>query len=114
MANPVQVGEFKVMTTKLAGADADVMRNICSNIIDREPNAVFVVAGISDGKATIACACGEQARKNGAMAGKIVKAVAQLAGGNGGGKPDIAMAGAKDLSKIDSALSQTAAIVEAL
>lgn len=114
MANPVQVGEFKVMTTKLAGADADVMRNICSSIIDREPNAVFVVAGISDGKATIACACGEQARKNGAMAGKIVKAVAQLAGGNGGGKPDIAMAGAKDLSKIDSALSQTAAIVEAL
>ena len=45
------------------------------------------------------------------MAGKIVKAVAQLAGGNGGGKPDIAMAGAKDLSKIDSALSQVAEIV---
>ena len=99
------------MTTKLAGADADVLRSICSSIIDKEPNAVFVAASVGDGKATIACACGKSARDNGAVAGKIVKAVAQLAGGNGGGKPDIAMAGAKDVSKIDSALSQVADIV---
>ena len=107
----VQVGSFKVMTTKLIGVDADVLRSICANIINKEPTAVFVVAGVNDAKATIACACGADARNNGAMAGKIVKAVAQLAGGNGGGKPDIAMAGAKDLSKIDNALAQVADIV---
>ena len=56
----------------------------------------------------------EYSASNGAAAGKIVKAVAQLAGGNGGGKPDIAMAGAKDISKIDTALSKLTEIVEAL
>lgn len=112
--NAVEVGNFKVMTTKLTGADADVLRSICASIIDKEPNAVFVAASVSEGKATIACACGKSARDNGAVAGKIVKAVAQLAGGNGGGKPDIAMAGAKDVSKIDSALSQVANIVSEL
>lgn len=109
--NAVQVGNFKVMTTKLNGADADVLRSICSSVIDKEPTAVLVAASVANGKATIACACGKDARQNGAVAGKIVKSVAQLAGGNGGGKPDIAMAGAKDLSKIDSALSQVADIV---
>ena len=109
--NAVQVGSFKVMTTKLSGVDADVLRSICANIINKEPSAVFVAAGVNDAKATIACACGADARANGAMAGKVVKAVAQLAGGNGGGKPDIAMAGAKDLSKLDNALSKVAEIV---
>lgn len=112
LANAQQVNSFKVMTTKMSGVDADVLRTICSNIIDRESTAVFVVASVKDGKATIACACGKEARNNGAVAGKIVKAVAQLAGGNGGGKPDIAMAGAKDISKIDSALSQVVEIIK--
>ena len=112
LANAQQVNSFKVMTTKMSGADADVLRTICSNIIDRESTAVFVAASVKDGKATIACACGKDARGNGAVAGKIVKAVAQLAGGNGGGKPDIAMAGAKDVSKIDSALSQVIDIIK--
>lgn len=49
--------------------------------------------------------------KNGANAGKVVKAVAQAAGGNGGGKPDMAMAGAKDPEKIDSALNMVKDII---
>ena len=50
-------------------------------------------------------ACGKEALALGANAGKIVKAVAQAAGGNGGGKPDMAMAGAKEPEKVESALS---------
>ena len=58
-----------------------------------------------DGKATFACCCGKEARElHGANAGKIVKEVAKIAGGNGGGKPDIAMAGAKDVTKVDEAI----------
>ena len=114
MNSAKQINSFKVMSAKLKDADANVIRSICSNVIDKEPDAVLVVASVTDGKATIACACGKNARSNGAAAGKIVKAVAQLAGGNGGGKPDIAMAGAKDISKIDTALSKLTEIVEAL
>lgn len=111
LKNAVDVGNFKVMTTKMDGADADVLRSLASKVIDKEPNAVFVAASVNSGKATIICACGVEARKNGALAGKIVKSVSKLAGGNGGGKPDIAMAGAKDLSKIDFALSQVEKVV---
>ena len=109
-----QIGNFKVMKTKMQGADANVVRSICSDIIAREPDAVLVIASVVESKVTFACACGKNARNNGALAGKIVKAVAQLADGNGGGKPDIAMAGAKNLTKVDSALSQLYTIVEAL
>ena len=109
-----QVGNFKVMQYKMQGADANVVRSICADIIEREPSAVIVIGSVTDGKATICCGCGKNARNNGAMAGKIVKAVSQLAGGNGGGKPDIAMAGAKDVARLDSALSQVYAIAETI
>lgn len=101
----------RVMAHKFEDTSADLLRMMCERIIEQAPKAVAVIAGISGGKATIACACGKEARDIGANAGKVVKAVALLAGGNGGGKPDIAMAGAKDLSKIDSALSAVNDIV---
>ncbi|MDD7614644.1 MAG: DHHA1 domain-containing protein, partial [Clostridiaceae bacterium] len=47
-------------------------------------------------------------------AGDVVRAVAKLAGGNGGGKPDFAMAGAKDITKVDEAISAVGGIVESL
>ena len=72
---------------------------------------VAVLAGICDGKVTFACCCGEEARAKGANAGKIVKAVAQIAEGNGGGKPDLAMAGAKNIDKVDDALRAVREIV---
>ena len=69
------------------------------------PKVVIVLAAVNDGKVTFAAACGKEALALGANAGKIVKAVAQAAGGNGGGKPDMAMAGAKEPEKVESALS---------
>lgn len=96
---------IRVMTAVFKDTNADVLKTMCDRVIDSAPKAVLVIAGINGQKATFACACGKEARNLGANAGKIVKAVAQLAGGNGGGKPDIAMAGAKDLSKIDSAIA---------
>ena len=52
-----------------------------------------------------------EAQEKGAHAGRIVKAVAQIAGGNGGGKPDMAMAGAKDVSRVDDAIVAVKEIV---
>ena len=56
--------------------------------------------------------CGSEAIAKGVKAGAVVKQVAMLAGGNGGGKPDFAMAGAKDTAKIDEALTAAAEIVK--
>ena len=62
--------------------------------------------GIDSGKANISVACGKDARAQGAHAGKIVKAVAELVGGKGGGKPERAMAGVGDISKISEAMDK--------
>lgn len=95
----------RIVTGKLDGVNADVLRTMCERGKDMAPNAVIVLAATNDGKVTFASACGKTALENGANAGKIVKAVAQAAGGNGGGKPDLAMAGAKAPEKVDSALA---------
>ena len=78
---------------------------MCERAKDSAPKVVIVLAAVNDGKVTFAAACGKEALALGANAGKIVKAVAQAAGGNGGGKPDMAMAGAKEPEKVESALS---------
>ena len=78
---------------------------MCDKIRDKSPEMVAVLASVTGGKATIAAAAGKDAQAKGIHAGKLVGQVAKLAGGNGGGKPDSAMAGAKDVAKLDEALA---------
>ena len=61
---------------------------------------------------TFCAACGKDAIANGAHAGNLVREIAKITGGNGGGKPDSAMAGGKDASKIDEALNSAAELVK--
>ncbi len=103
--NAYKVKGVKVVSAAFNNVNADVLRVMCNNAIEKTPRCVVVLAGIKDGKATFACCCGKEARElHGANAGKIVKEVAKIAGGNGGGKPDIAMAGARDVTKVDEAI----------
>lgn len=95
----------RVVTGNIKDANADVLRAMCDRARDLAPKSVIVLATVNDGKVTFAAGCGKEAMELGVNAGKVVKAVAQSAGGNGGGKPDIAMAGAKEPDKVDYALS---------
>ncbi len=95
----------RIVTAKVENANADVLRTMCERARSSAADVVIVLAAVNEGKVTFAAACGKDALSAGANAGKIVKAVAQTAGGNGGGKPDMAMAGAKEPDKVDSALS---------
>ena len=74
----------------------------------------IVLAGISGEKVTFICSCGKDAVALGLKAGDIVRKVAQIAGGNGGGKPNMAMAGAKDITKVDDAIIATEEIIHKL
>ena len=87
---------------------------MCDQVREAAPNMVAVFVAVQDGKATLAATIGVNAKAAGLNAGKLVKAVAQLTGGNGGGKPDFAMAGAKDLTKIDEALAAVPEIVSGM
>lgn len=111
MANSQLEKGVRIICAAMTDVTGDVIKEMCGKILDVAPKAVIVLAGINEGKVTFGCACGKEAREKGANAGKIVKAVAQIAGGNGGGKPDLAMAGAKDPTKVDEAIMQAKVII---
>lgn len=85
---------------------------MAEKVRDKAPNTVAALVGSTDGKITLAVACGKGALDAGLKAGVLVKQIAAIAGGNGGGKPDFAMAGLKDENKIDEALNAVAGIVK--
>ncbi len=97
---------FKVIIAELNNVAPNIARNMCDVIKEKEQDAVIVFALKNDEKLTFLASCGKEAVKNGAHAGNIVKAVATVTGGNGGGKPDSAMAGGKDASKTADALKE--------
>ena len=64
-----------------------------------------MLASVNDGKVTLLAVCGKEAVASGIKAGDIIKAIAPICGGKGGGKPDSAMGGGSDLLKLDDALA---------
>jgi alanyl-tRNA synthetase len=98
-----EVGELdgiKLYVQKIPGADANALRQSGDNLKDK--SCVALLAG----EGNFFCVCSKEAVAKGLNAGKIVGAVAAVTGGKGGGKPDSAMAGIGDVSKVDSALEQ--------
>lgn len=104
LADAKSAGGFKVVTALFNGENTDSLRLMTDRLKDAEPLSVTVLAGINGGKLTFAAACGSEAVAKGAHAGNLVRAVAKLAGGSGGGRPESATAGGKDLSKAKEAL----------
>lgn len=110
--NAVTVNGVKVAYSKLSGVSADDMRKMLDTVKDKNSDIVVALAGVNGEKLTLCVGCGKDAVSKGAMAGNIVKQIAQICGGNGGGKPDFAMAGGKDISKADEALKSVENIVK--
>jgi alanyl-tRNA synthetase len=99
------VGELKVLTASLADTDADKLRQMGDYLRDKDDTIVAVLSSVSDGKITFLAVCGTAAVAKGIRAGDLIKSITKIAGGSGGGKPDSAMGGGKDLSKLDDALA---------
>ncbi len=114
MRNAVDVNGVSVISALVTGSDSKALRVMSDRVKDvSEGKAIVcVIAGTSDGKGSITAFCSKDAVAKGLKAGNIVKQVAMVTGGNGGGKPDFAMAGAKDLTKLDEAISSVNSIVE--
>lgn len=111
-----QVGGVRLITADVEVSNPGELRSMCDTARDNGADIVAVFAGVNKEKGTLnfACACGTDAIKLGAHAGNIVRETAKIAGGSGGGKPDSAMAGAKDASKADEALAAVDSIVSAM
>ena len=106
-----ETGGVTVSVADAGEADAGKLRQLLDGA--KADDAVIVAAGVNSEKGTcaFACVCGKNAVAKGAHAGRIVKEIAAIAGGSGGGKPDSAMAGGKDPSKVADALKAVADVV---
>ena len=99
------VGELKVLTASRENVDAATLRQMGDFLKDKEPNVVAVLASTSAEKISFLAVCGKNAIAKGIKAGDLVKNVCTICGGKGGGKPDSAMGGGKDMLKLDDALA---------
>ena len=104
--NAAEVNGVKIITAYFAGTASNTLRGMCDTIRDKAVNPVVaVLVGSDNGKTTMAVAVNKLAQEKGLKAGNLVKELSAIAGGKGGGKPDFAMAGLKDATKIDEALN---------
>ena len=108
-----------IITARMDGENNDMLRDMSQTLISNRPSKledvggklVIVLAAVDRDKGGFAVACSKEAVAAGLKAGDIVREVAKITGGNGGGRPDFAMAGAKDNTLIDRALAAVDGIV---
>ena len=100
-----EVKGLKLVTAQRDGMDANALRKLGDFLRDKEPKIVGVLASVNEGKVTLLAVCGKEAVASGLKAGDIIKAIAPICGGKGGGKPDSAMGGGTEVSKVDDALA---------
>ena len=103
LSNLKTVGKFHVVAAKL-DMRADQVRALADTVKAKYENGVAVFAAVDGGKLNFVVSAGAAAVKAGAHAGKIAGAVAEICGGKGGGRPDSAMSGGKDVSRVEEAL----------
>ena len=106
------LGNFHVITATIPGANADKLRQMGDMLRDKDPNVIAVLSTVANEKITFLAVCGKEAVAKGIRAGDLVKLVCTACGGSGGGKPDSAMGGGKDVLKLDDALAQVDNFVE--
>ncbi len=99
------VGGLKVLTATVPEADGDRLRKMGDFLRDKDSTVAAVLAAVNGEKITFLAACGKDAVAKGIRAGDIIRAIAPICGGKGGGKPDSAMGGGSDVVKLDDALA---------
>jgi alanyl-tRNA synthetase len=105
MVSAKKIGNLKVITNTIENVSPDEMKKMGDMFRDKDETIVAVLASINGEKINILASCGKEAVKAGIKAGELVKKVCGICGGSGGGKPDMAMGGGRDILKLDDALA---------
>jgi alanyl-tRNA synthetase len=101
-----------VLAAVLKDADADALRQMCDRFRQKYTSGVIVLGSAPDGRPVLIAAVTDDLIKRGLQAGEIVRTIAQVIGGSGGGRPNLAQAGGKDASKLQEAIDQVAPFIE--
>ena len=91
---------------KFEGVDVNTLRDLADEVRNKVGSVVVLFATVNEGKLNFVCAVSKDLVEKKIAAGKIIKEIAKVAGGGGGGRPDMATAGAKDLDKVEEALNK--------
>ncbi|MBR1824855.1 MAG: alanine--tRNA ligase [Ruminococcus sp.] len=110
--NAKEVDGIKLVSARMDGTAPDALRKLGDSVKDKNEAMIALFAAVNGEKGTFYCVCTKEAVAKGGNAGKIVREVSAVTGGKGGGKPDGAMAGAGDITKIDEALAKFEEIVK--
>ncbi len=108
-----QVAGVHLLTAAIPGADAAALRSLADQFRQQHPSGVALLAGLSDGKATLIATVTKDLVVRGLHAGELVKLAAEPLEGSGGGKPELAQAGGKDNGKVSEALAKAEPWLEA-
>jgi alanyl-tRNA synthetase len=106
-----EVKGVKVLATKVVDVDMNGLRNLGDQMKDKLGDGVIVIASVQDGKVNLMATVTEEAQKRGAHAGNLIKAIASLVGGGGGGRPNMAQAGGKNPAGVDACLEKVMEVV---
>lgn len=107
------VGDTQLLAVQVQANSMDALRTLADELKLKLPEAVIVLGAAVEDKVNFVVAVPQQEVKRGLHAGKLVKELAALCGGGGGGRPDMAQAGGKDASKLDEALKLSEQLVQA-
>ena len=107
-----EVNGVKVLAVQVEGVDMNGLRNLGDQMKEKLGDGVVVIASVVDGKVNLMASATESAQKKGAHAGNLIKAIAGLVGGGGGGRPGMAQAGGKNPAGIPEALKKALETVE--
>ena len=107
-----EIGGVKVLAAKLQGVDPNGMRELGDQLKEKLGEGVVVLVSDNGGKVNLIAMATDGAMKKGAHAGNLIKAVASVVGGGGGGRPNMAQAGGKDAAKIDDAVAKAYEVAE--
>ena len=103
----------RIIKGKFNATNAAMLKTMCDRILSVAPKCVAVLFGVDGDKGSLAVVCGKEAQGKGMHAGKLIRDIAALVDGKGGGKPERAMAGVGDINKIDAALEKAPELIKA-
>ena len=109
----VEVKGVKVLAAKVPGVDMNGLRDLSDNLCEKMGGGVAVLISEADGKVSLVAKATDDAIAKGAHAGNLIKAIAPIVGGGGGGRPNMAQAGGKNPAGIDECIKAVAGAVEA-
>ncbi len=112
LESKVDVCGINLVTAKFDGMDMNTLKDVADNLRDKLVSGVVVLCNINDDKLNIVVTSSKDCVENGIHCGNIVKEISQIAGGKGGGRPNMAQAGAPDISKCDEVLSKALEVIK--